>query len=359
MALVLVLLLTVVMLLAVTGVSMRASGERGIAASDIARTTALTVAHSGLQRYIAGMTGAPRTGTDSTRHDTTFTVSGGSVTITARRLRAGSTLAGKSLYVVISRGSVARFRNSPTAPNAEQAVAQFVEVQVTLASVGAAFTSLVPADKSGNSGDISGTDACGARAALPGALLSNASYTGKTSLLSGNPPLKDLGTGGLTGSAQANVGIDWASVLNGSFLPADPGYNFALMPSLSAWNVAYPAGMTTYPIARINGDAVMSGTFNNSRGILIVTGNLQIGGSWVHEGILLVGGNLNVNGSSTISGAVISGLNVQVGGVVANNILSGTKNYVYNSCAVDSSLKRVNRTPTPIRNGLVTNYPLF
>ena len=359
MAVVLVLLLTVVMLLAVTGAAMRASGERGIAKSDIARTTALTVAQSGLQRYVAAMSGVPHTGTDSTRHDTTFTVSGGDVAITTRRVRQGSTQNGKSLYMVISRGSVTRFRNSPTAPNAEQAVGQFVEVQVTLLSVNAAFTSLVPVAKSGSSGNISGVDACGAHATIPGMSAADASYSGNTSVLSGSPPLQNLGTGGTTGTAQANVNIDWASVLVGSFLPPDPGRDFLLMPNLATWNAAFPTGMTSYPITKITGDALVNGTFNNTRGVLIVTGNLNIGGSWVHDGILLIGGNLNVNGTSTISGAVITGLNVQVGGVVADDALSGTKNYIFNSCAVDSSLKRVNRNPTAIRNGQVTNYPLF
>ena len=71
------------------------------------------------------------------------------------------------------------------------------------------------------------------------------------------------------------------------------------------------------------------------------------------------------NGGNTFTGAVLTGLNVKIPGggfgsddVVTDDPLSGTKEFRYNSCTLDSALTRLGRF-RPIANGQIANYPIF
>lgn len=357
-ALLITLILSVVMLAIVGTMVLRVSSERRTASDDAAQAVALAVAQSGLERYLAALGGAPRTGTDSTRADTTFAVEGGTATIAARRVRSSS--AG-SLYLVVSRGSTGRYRPSFRSPNAERAVAQYVEFSASSFDMDAAFTSLIGTDKNGNSGSLSGVDACGRRTTLPGVAGPTGSYTGHTGPIDGTPDnaAVGLGTAGPSGTARQAISLDWPGIVGNTVMPADAGYDFPSMPSRSTWDARFPTSLTSFPVTHIEGDADFTASFANGRGILVVTGNLVLSGSWRFDGIVLVGGRLDSNGNNTLRGAILSGLNVLRGQTVTGvNQLNGNKTFQYDSCLIDSAMTRY-ASARPVANGRLPAYPLF
>ena len=72
--------------------------------------------------------------------------------------------------------------------------------------------------------------------------------------------------------------------------------------------------------------------------MLIVQDDIGLNGNtagW--NGILLIGGRLRSSGTNVVQGATVTGLNVQKGVTPqANDVndLAGTKQYLYDSCAV-------------------------
>jgi hypothetical protein len=239
--------------------------------------------------------------------------------------------------VVTSRGNnTSAKRFNFRVPTAERTVAQYAVWQPANLDLDAAFTSLSGVDKNGNSGALDGNDGCGAFPAIPGVAVPGGTYTGQTSPINGNPdnaPI-DLGTPGTSGSAKDAVEVDWAGISAGTALP--PNYT---IPG-NSWPTA--AQMANWPVILVNGDLSLSGSETNGKGILIVTGNLTMGGSWQHDGIVLVGGVLVSNGNNTIQGAVMTGLNIKLGIAVPQvAIANGNKTFQYNSCSIASALKQI------------------
>ena len=82
----------------------------------------------------------------------------------------------------------------------------------------------------------------------------------------------------------------------------------------------------------VDGDLTVSPD-ETGRGTIIVTGNLEMEGSFEWDGVLLVGGYMSSNGYQTIEGAVVTGLNILLGeSVPTSDIGNGNKNFLYNSC---------------------------
>jgi hypothetical protein len=109
----------------------------------------------------------------------------------------------------------------------------------------------------------------------------------------------------------------------------------------------------------VNGDLDLSGGETNGKGILIVTGNMTVGGSWRHDGIVLVGGVLTSNGNNNIQGAVITALNIKLGVAVPQNaIANGNKTFQYNSCSIASALKRIGSVQR-VRNGWTDTWSSY
>lgn len=368
-ALIMALLLAVILVAVTAGLALRMSGERRVALDDAAQTDALNAAQSGLNTYFALSTGVPHTGVDSTRVDTVITVSGGSASVSVRRIRKGPLASDPVLYAVVSRGATTRNRASAATPAAQRALVQFATYAGASFTPNAALTSLAGVNKSGASGAFNGTDACGLKAPVPGVSVPNGGYSGSTAPISGrtgNVP-NGIGTEGVLGTAKNNVSVDWATLSTPSGLPYDntfaSGVGTAQRP---AWNAIYPEPMTAFPFTLIQGDATFAGnSWNRGRGILVITGTLRVNGSWYHDGLVLVGGNIDSNGGNTFSGAVVTGLNVKIPGsgfgsddVVADDPLSGTKSFRYNSCILDSALSRLGAF-RPVANAQLANYPIF
>jgi hypothetical protein len=245
--------------------------------------------------------------------------------------------------VITARGTATGAKRYDTrSPSAERTVATYALWTPAPLDLDAAITSLGGMDKAGGSGTMDGTDACGVFPPIAGVAVSSGTgvngtnYTGAAGPIDGNPdntPV-NLGTNGPTGTAKDEVDIDWAGIVGGSVLPADYVY--------PTWPGAGSPGMADWPVVRVNNSP--GGDFslpNSGQGILIVTGNLIIGGSNTWQGVILAGGTIRSNGNNNVRGAVIAGLNVKLGQVVGQSEMNGTKSYQYDSCALTRALGHI------------------
>jgi len=92
-----------------------------------------------------------------------------------------------------------------------------------------------------------------------------------------------------------------------------------------------------------SGFALRSG--HSGQGLLIVPGNLDIGGGFTWDGLLLVGGSITINGDVTISGSILAGLNMidgTFGSGTPIDLGNGTAHIQYDLCVVQHSLMRGN-----------------
>jgi type II secretory pathway pseudopilin PulG len=348
-------LVIAILSLSVLVAASRLSSERRITSDQEAVMDAFTVAQAGMEEYFRALTALPPGTFPPTSHDTTITtLPGGTAQVSLRRLR-DSTSTTPAVWVVTSRGNnTTAKRFNFRVPSAERTVAQYAVWQPANLDLNAAFTSLSGLDKNGTSGALDGNDGCGALPAIPGVAVPGGTYTGQTSPINGNPdnaPI-DLGTPGTSGSAKDAVEVDWAGISAGTALPPDytiPG---------NSWPTA--AQMNDWPVILANGDLTVDATVNtDGKGILIVTGNLTVSGSWRHDGIVLVGGVLISNGNNNIQGAVITALNLKLGVAVPQVAIgNGNKTYQYNSCSIASALQRVGSVRR-VRNGWTDTWSSY
>lgn len=312
----------------------RLSSERRITGDAQAQVNAFAVAQSGLSRYLGSVTALPGAAANVTYND----LPGGTAQVNVVRIRDSviTTKLFPAVYVVTSRGTntTARRYSSAAAP-AERTVATYAVWTPTPFDVNGAFTSLGAVRVMGNSYEFSGVDRCGGAATVPGLATPNGdvSQVQFPNNLNGIPDntASDLGTPGTGGTAKDEVDIDWAAIVAGTAFPANYVY-----PS-------WPATFTTWPVIRVNGD-LADLPASGGKGILIVTGNMTWNGSpertW--EGLILVGGTLTANGNGHIYGALVTGLNTKTGGTVGlNDLGNGTKEYVYDSCALARALGQI------------------
>jgi type II secretory pathway pseudopilin PulG len=348
------ILVIAVLSLSVMVAAARLSSERQITSDQEAVMDAFAVAQAGMEEYFRALTALPPGTLPPTSHDTTITtLPGGTAQISFRRLR-DSTATTPIIYVLTSRGNnTAAKRFNFRVPSAERTVGQYALWQPANLDMDAAFTSLSGLDKNGNSGALDGNDGCGAFPAIPGVAVPGGTYTGHTNPINGNPdnaPIS-LGTPGTSGTAKDAVDVDWAAISTGAAIP--PNYT---IPG-NSWPTA--AQMANWPVILVNGDLSLNGGSTNGKGILIVTGNLTLSGSWQHDGIVLVGGVLISNGNNTIQGATITALNIKLGTAVPQVAIgNGNKTFQYNSCSIASALKRVGSVQR-VRNGWTSTWSSY
>ena len=360
--LVVVMLLVCMMMLAIAGAFVRTSAERRNAMDASAQVDAFTLALDGIDKYIATVTAVPTTLPDSQ----TFTLTGGRVVVTLRAMRLSST---DTTLVLISRGeNTSGNKYASDAATATRTVTQLVRWSAATMQLPGAFVSLTGFDKNGNSGSLSGIDACSTApaplASIPGIAVPSIStsnlapdYTGFTGPIDGNPdntPVQ-IGTPGPTGTAKDSVNIDWAGISARTALT--PTYYYkTTSPTSGSWPTTAQITGTKWPVTFVDGDLTLP---SNGQGILIVTGNMTISGNNQWDGIVLVGGTLTSNGNNTIYGAMFTGLNVILGQTVARQSLgNGNKTFQYNSCDVAKSLSPFGSW-TRIGNGRTDNFPVY
>jgi hypothetical protein len=339
-----------VIVLALMGVAVaitytRVSAERRVGSDGKAQVGAMVVAQSGLSRYFSTVAGKPGAAVDVNYNN----LPGGTAQVSVRMLRESTTTLLPAVYVVTSRGvNTAAKRFNSMAPAAERTVATYALWTPMPFDLNAGFTSLSGITKNGGSGALSGVDNCGAKAPIPGVAVPNGGYAGDPTVINGNPddtPV-GMGTGGIGGTAKDQVGIDWAGIMAGTYLPAAFVY--------PAWPTV--GQMANWPITRVNGDLTLPG---NGKGILIVTGNLTISGGDTWEGLVLVGGTITSNGNNTVYGATVSGLNVKLGiAVPPSTIANGNKVYQYDSCALNRALGKIGSLER-VRNGWTDTWSSY
>jgi hypothetical protein len=346
----LTILVVVLLGMSVATAYLRLSSERRLTGDAQAQLNAFAVAQSGLARYMATVNAKPGATASVTYND----LPGGTAQVEVRMLRESTTTLLPAVYVINSRGTntTAKRFSSGAAP-AERTVATYALWVPTPFDLNGAFTSLSGIDKSGNSGALDGNDHClaaagGGQPGIPGVAVPNGTYTGQNSPINGVPddaPV-GLGTPGTGGTAKDQVGIDWAAIVAGTKLPAD--YLHPAWPN--------PAQFLNWPVTRANGDLDLP---SDGSGILIVTGNLTLGGSQRWDGLVLVGGVLTSNGNNVIQGAVITGLNVKLGvNVPQQTIANGNKTFQYDSCNLMRALGHVGSLQR-VRNGWTDTWSSY
>jgi hypothetical protein len=348
----LTILVIALMAVAVAITYARLSSERRITGDSQAQVDAFSVAQSGLSNYLAGVNGKPVASEDVTINS----LPGGTAQVSLRMLRDSTTSLLPAVYVITSRGTATGARRyDARSPAAERTVATYALWTPAPLDLDAAITTLGGMDKAGGSGSMNGTDACGVMPPIAGVAVSSGTgvdgtnYTGSTGPIDGNPdntPI-NLGTNGPTGSAQNEVDIDWAGIVNGSVLPP----NFV--------HPVWPGSFADWPVVRVNNNPGADFDLpTDGKGILIVTGNLLLSGSRTWEGVILSGGWVRSNGSNTVRGAVIAGLNVKLGQIVGESQMNGTKSYQYDSCALTRALGKIGSLQR-VRNGWTDTWSSY
>jgi Tfp pilus assembly protein PilX len=359
---VLVLLLVVLLTITVGAGFARSASEQRTNSDMEAQTGALMVAQSGLERYLVQVTTLPTTFPSTS----SFTLTGGTATVTLHRLHLTTGPGDPTIYAARSLGRyTAATRYDARAAVAERSVSQMLQYQTATIDVDAAFTSLSGVHKNGAAGTISGVDQCGGQPTIAGVALPDGTSTqsggGGTpgDYIDGSPDNEAdyLGTAGPTGTAQNEVDIDWASIMAGTMLQPD----FLVNRTVTPYTGSIPTSSSSYnnwPVVRVNGNLTNGDNFDG-RGVLIVTGNADLTNiTW--RGLVLVGGEAIVSGSATrVFGSMISGLNVKIG-IPVPQASVGNGNFLvqYNSCDIASALNRLGGWQR-IANTWTDNWPTY
>lgn len=350
------------------------SGESRSNTSQQAQQRAYDAATVGLERYLGGrgtefgMTGAPGAGSGTTFDSVAMITSltnTDSAYVVARRLRPESGTPGQpgyvpALYVVRARG-VHRGNQIAGANVAERTVGILSVYERGNLQVLAGWTSLSGLRKNGNAGILSGVDACpaaqgGAAATVAGIAVPDGQFSGNSSAMAGDPPIRYLGD---QADAEEAVKIDWDGIKNGTAINADFTDSW---PAGSNWD-----NPNYWPIIHWNDPPYATLTLpklhNTQRGMLIVEGDLRIDGNTTWDGIILVGGKLVSNGNNTVYGAVVTGLNQKLEEDEVNtqddsDAGNGMKIYQYNSCNVRNAASSMGAM-RPVKNTYVDNWRSF
>ena len=347
------LLIVVVLSALAAGAFTRVSSERRTIDNQEAMTDAYGFARTGLDQFISDPTNGPFTFAPSTfvgPDSGTFTYTGGYARITVQRVKTAMGATAPATFVIKSRG-VKTTSSVAGAPVAERTVAMFAQFQAGNMNVLAAWTSLTGLHKNGGSGTLSGVDNCGSASTVAGVAVPTVpgyDQNGGSSVPNGSPNIFNMGT---TAQSIATVGIDWASILDGTAMTPDIRIPSGSWPSSSTFS-------SSWPVIYVD----QAGSFSlpgDGRGTLIVKNDMTISGSKRWDGIILVGGALTSNGNNTVMGAVVTGLNLMLGQSVSDSdVGNGNKTYRYDSCNVANAAAAFGGL-IPLRNTYVDNWTTY
>jgi hypothetical protein len=329
----------------------RATTELQIAVATRAVDEAVVVARSGLQTYLGLVTydGCGRAQRPADGDSVRVNVLGGYADVLARVVRRPPDSLANWLYLVQSRGHVI-WANTGSTPVANRTVAQFAEWQSGYLALPAAFTAANGLTRtSGGTGQLHGSDeheTSGCPTAARRSLRVAGTVPGLTDYdLTGGSPLG----GGDPATIITNAHIDWAAVLT-------PG---RIAPDFTS---PQPDG-GTYPLQFVMGDGTLgsSGATTFGRGLLIVSGDLTVLGSFVQwYGVVLVGGVIRFDATDQrFDGLVASGLNRQLGMPTASGSIGG--NYLdidYNSRYVYLAMRSLAGF-APVANTFIEHWATY
>lgn len=355
-----VLLLVFLLLIAITGAFLRTTAERRNAMDASAQVDAFALAQAGIDRYLQAVPAVPASLPDSQ----TFTLSEGRAVVTLRVMLRNNS---DTIYVITSRGENLSSRYAPEAPVAMRTVTQLLTWYSGNLVLPAAFVSLSGLDKNGNSGELSGVDNCHVSPApmpsIPGVAVPSISvsnpapdYSGPTNPIDGNPDNAAvvMGTPGVTGTAKDAIQLDWVGIKARTAI--HPTYYWkTTSPTAGSWPTNAQISGLNWPIVFVEGNLNLT---THGQGLLIVTGDLTIGGSDGWDGLVLIGGTLTSNGNNTFYGAVLAGLNVMTGGAPRTVIGNGNKTFQYNSCFVKNSINGFAGW-SRMGNAWTDNFPIY
>ncbi len=342
MALPLTIFIVTLMTIALAAAFARVGAEREMAVGAGETISALTVAQSGLQRYLGSRTTRPPDG-DSTR----FNVTGGYADVVARIVRRPPTDTLQTwTYIVRSTGYIIVPALGATAQGM-RTVAQFAQWEVGQIRRVAAFTA-INGVRTLNGGQISidGSDFC--NDSLPTVPVRTPAGVPITRGTYNPPPPVQSGTATTVAETTA---VDWPAIVRGDFVP-----DYRSITSGAAWASYLVQGNAT----------LASGTVGT--GLLVVTGDLTTTGSFGRAewyGIVLVGGQIVFNATRTrFRGLVISGLNQLIPGpppplgTLGGGSGGSRYEFDYASCYVASTISRLGGF-APVRNAWVDNWASY
>lgn len=336
-----------ILTLLLTAAFTKLDGDRSLAYSSGATTTALAIAKSGLQSYLATHDTRPPEG-DSLR----INVIGGFADVIANVVRKPEDTLANWLFIVRSTGHVIQ-PASGADPQAVRTIAQYAQWQTGRMDIVGVFTAANGLKKKqGSIIDVRGADqsVCGAPT-VPGIRVPQGGDPGSYGI---NPaPL----VGGTGHEVALETNIDWVALFGGGFTP-----DYTLPGPAARMDGTYSSQIITGN-ATLGGGLVATGT-----GLLIVTGDLIIQSSWstpttTWNGVILVGGAIDFRATTTqINGMAVSGLDKQLpeGAVPPENFGGDnrTVNIWHNSCNIHQSLQRLTGF-APITNGWVDNWATY
>jgi len=321
-------LLTAMLALGLT----RASIDLQIAVASQAIDEASIVARSGLQEYLgwAAYDGCGRIIRPPDGDSVRINVPGGYADVVANVVRRPPDTLANWLYVVRSTGHVI-WPSMGAVPVANRTAAQFAEWQSGQLAFPAAFTAANGLTRvAGGSGQLHGADEHGT-VGCQTTQRRSVEVAGTVPSLAGFDLTGAAPGGGSTGAnIVTNARIDWGSVLS-------PGRIVTDFTSIQPDD-------GTYPVQLVMGDATLgsAGATTFGRGLLIVSGNLTVVGSFVQwYGVVLVGGLIQFDADDQrFDGLVASGLNRQLGMAVPTGAIGGDYTDIdYNSMYVGLALR--------------------
>jgi hypothetical protein len=267
---------------------------------DMARSSdegaeALSVARAGLHRFVAEQLGV-------VGNDVSYATGTGTAVVTARRL--GVVDSDTDLYYIRSEGAVSNIF-TPSSPARRTIGAYAYHHRRPLPNLGALVVTSASAGagSSGVDGIVTGNDqngnsdcavAAGAGPDIAGAIARTSTVSSGT--LQGSPAGSTLGS---YTAIYDSVGLRWDVLSHPSF-PVDfvnVQPNWATIPSDS------------FPVIRVT-TTPFTGAGWDGRGVLIVTGELDVTSSFYWDGIILAGAMDDIH-EGHIDGLVVGGLNAQ------------------------------------------------
>ncbi|MBA3655823.1 MAG: hypothetical protein H0W69_00550 [Gemmatimonadaceae bacterium] len=318
------------------------SVERRAVEDQSSQLSAFALAQQGLETFLIkrdslGVTATPPGARDSVR----ITYSNGYAEVIAIRMASTTNNIG-GLYAVRSKGVVTKGSIAGT-PQAVRTVAQLAKWRPAALQVTAGWASLSGLNKAGNSGNMTGVDACGDSATVAGVAVNAADgFSGHSGPISGNPPIDSI--------QPSDILLDWNNISSGAAFTPTVTIPPGSWPSFSDPNF--------YPVIYVkNGTAGNFSLPTGGRGTLIIQGGFTINGNIGWDGVMLIGGKMTSNGGSTINGAVLSGLNMLLSIPVdpAEADANGTKDYFYNSCSVAKAMAALGSF-APVSNTWVDSW---
>ncbi len=239
---------------------------------------------------------------------------------------------------------------SPEGGQANRRASSIVLHKAAAISVNAAVTAIGGLIKNGTAGTVDGDDAAPANSCpvaqsenVAGLEVPPAGFTqpsaGKGANVwgagfDGNPGIDSTST---DTQLLTSLGINWQSILDGSFAEAD----------YTVSQDGYPSFVTDvdtdeWPMIFIDSPSFAVDDAFSGRGTLIFEGTAIFNGDFRWEGVILVGNEFVSNGSQDIDGAVVAGLNLDLGVIPQPvDLGNGTWSINYHSCNVLNALKGI------------------